>query len=621
MQQASVVGRLFWDDAVAYINQVNNGDGQVDIEAALSDLRRYEMVFQRETSTFAQVREYFFKHALLREVTYESVLKRLRRRYHGLTADWLVEQVGERLGEYVGLIADHLERAGRVSEALDYLRQAGEAAARIYANAEAIEHYQHAIALGRQEELGIGELGDLFMNLGRVLELNTSFEEAIGIYEEMEALARQQGDKRAELASLVAQVAIQSVPSSMMNFERAQLQGKRALSLLSELEDHELEARLLWSLSLSYFWSPTLEEAISCGERSLEISRQYGLEKQLAQTLNDLGSIVYTYSGHLQKAIEILDEASLLWRKQGNLPMLTDSLASVCVAHGYAGNYKKAISCAEEALEISQSISNLWGLSYSQWKVGSLYQEQGRYSQAIRTMEESTRIGEQAGFLPSQTHPRIDLGMLYGELGATEYGIQTLHLALKKGEDSLFLTDKAYLLGGLGELYLQMNDLENAEKYIIEGLNFPANHVWKIFHVFARIASSKLALKKGEHQRSLEIIEDELARIIDYGMRSQLPYVLLLRGKILLAMGEVMEARSSMQKARAEAEALGSLRAQWQISYALSQIEESPKKATELLREARQIMVFILNHIDDEHVHLKESFCARPDVREILAIE
>ena len=48
------------------------------------------MVFQRETSAFADAQEYLFKHALLREVTYESVLKRVRRVYHGLVADWLL---------------------------------------------------------------------------------------------------------------------------------------------------------------------------------------------------------------------------------------------------------------------------------------------------------------------------------------------------------------------------------------------------------------------------------------------------------------------------------------------------------------------------------------------------
>ena len=79
------------------------------------------MVFQRETSAFDRALEHTFKHAMLRDVTYETVLKRLRQVYHGLVADWLIEQAGERSGEFVGVIADHLEGAGRDEEAVRYL--------------------------------------------------------------------------------------------------------------------------------------------------------------------------------------------------------------------------------------------------------------------------------------------------------------------------------------------------------------------------------------------------------------------------------------------------------------------------------------------------------------------
>ena len=80
-------------------------------------------------------------------MTYESVLKRLRRVYHGLVADWLIEQAGERLGEFVGVIADHLERAGRSDEAANYLLQAGDQARLVQAHREAVQRYERALAL------------------------------------------------------------------------------------------------------------------------------------------------------------------------------------------------------------------------------------------------------------------------------------------------------------------------------------------------------------------------------------------------------------------------------------------------------------------------------------------
>jgi len=105
------------------------------------------MIYRRETSAFEGAEEFLFKHATLREVTYEGVLKRVRQVYHGLVADWLIEaidQAGGRAAEHTGLIAEHLERAGRQAEALEYLRRAGEEAAQRYANAEALQYLTRA---------------------------------------------------------------------------------------------------------------------------------------------------------------------------------------------------------------------------------------------------------------------------------------------------------------------------------------------------------------------------------------------------------------------------------------------------------------------------------------------
>jgi ABC-type oligopeptide transport system substrate-binding subunit len=188
LQQASVVGRLFWDRAVARINAAEGEEAEeAEVTDRLSALRDREMVFQRETSAFADAQEYIFKHTLLREITYESVLKRVRRAYHGLVADWLLEQGGERAEEYTGLIADHLELAGRTEEAVDYLLEAGDRARRLYAHREAISAYERALAL-------VKERGDderaarTLMKLGLAHETAFDARQAHQAYEEGFAL-------------------------------------------------------------------------------------------------------------------------------------------------------------------------------------------------------------------------------------------------------------------------------------------------------------------------------------------------------------------------------------------------------------------------------------------------
>ena len=111
LQQASVIGHVFWDEALRRISPTAG--------KALESLTLRELTYERETSAFEGTREFVFKHHMLHQVTYQSVLKRPRREQHRITADWLVERSGDRASEYFGLIADHYESAGDTANAVD----------------------------------------------------------------------------------------------------------------------------------------------------------------------------------------------------------------------------------------------------------------------------------------------------------------------------------------------------------------------------------------------------------------------------------------------------------------------------------------------------------------------
>ncbi|MDQ6640838.1 MAG: AAA family ATPase, partial [Pseudomonadota bacterium] len=144
LQQASVIGHVFWDEA---LQRIAPGAG-----AALDGLMRRELAYGRETSAFDGTREFVFKHHVLHQVAYQGVLKQSRREQHRLTADWLVVRSGDRASEYFGLIAEHYERAGDIVNAVEYLRRAGEDAARSYVNAAALEYLGRALALVRADD-------------------------------------------------------------------------------------------------------------------------------------------------------------------------------------------------------------------------------------------------------------------------------------------------------------------------------------------------------------------------------------------------------------------------------------------------------------------------------------
>jgi class 3 adenylate cyclase/predicted ATPase len=94
---------------------------------------------------------YAFKHWLVQDVAYESLLRTTRQEYHRLIASTLVEQFLDLVEEQPEIVAHHLIAAGHGGAAVPYLQQAGERAHRRSADTEAINHLTRALELVRAQ--------------------------------------------------------------------------------------------------------------------------------------------------------------------------------------------------------------------------------------------------------------------------------------------------------------------------------------------------------------------------------------------------------------------------------------------------------------------------------------
>jgi ABC-type oligopeptide transport system substrate-binding subunit len=198
LQRAAVVGRLFWDTAVAEL-KASEGSGlnEEEITALLEAVRDRELVFRRERSAFAGAEEYIFQHTLLRDVTYETVLLDVRRVYHGQVARWLEVAAGKRIGEYLGLIAGHYELAGEGEKAIEYLLRAGDLARLAYACQEASGYYHRALPL-LEVQGRLDQAARTLMKLGLTYDLSFDFQGARQAYEQGFAMWQRAGDERWE---------------------------------------------------------------------------------------------------------------------------------------------------------------------------------------------------------------------------------------------------------------------------------------------------------------------------------------------------------------------------------------------------------------------------------------
>jgi len=138
-QLASVIGSVFWDDALYMLDP--------NAPSKLEALEQKAMVQSRVESAFTGTREAAFQHHLLHQVTYDTVLKSDRREAHARTAAWLAARVGDREDEYLAVTAEHYQRAGDQARALDWFERAAAAAAARYANGAAWTYLQRMLAM------------------------------------------------------------------------------------------------------------------------------------------------------------------------------------------------------------------------------------------------------------------------------------------------------------------------------------------------------------------------------------------------------------------------------------------------------------------------------------------
>ncbi len=565
--------------------------------------------------------QYLFRHALLQDAAYHSLVKGDRRAQHRSVGDALERLYPDRLDELAAVLALHFDEAGDDERALKYYTRAGDFALRRYANAEAVAHYTHALELARRKGAAHDlPLLHLFSRRGRALELSGQYEQALANYAEMETRASEHGDRALELAALVARATIHSTPSAVHDPLRGKALSEQALALARELGDRQAESKILWNLMLLSQFTGHMRDAVTYGEQSLTLARELDLREQLAYTLNDIMR-AYIGVGQFAQARLVLDEARDIWRELGNSPMLTDNLGRSARIFFAVGEYERAIAAANEARRLSESIGNLWGQSFSRMFVGNIYFERGELSTAIETMTACIRVAAQAGLVMAQVGTRADLAWIYGTIGAIDEGLEMARLAQATAEQRL-PGFRPWALGCLARLQVMQGDLSAAEASVsaaYSGLELEDLSTHGAVQV--PMADAELALATHNYAHVVSVMDDLIARLRKVGMRPFLSDALYLKGQALLAQDQLEAARQVFSAARADAESLGSRRMLWQILGSLSVIEEGRghhAEAQQLRSQARELIAFIASHMPLKK--LSDSFLQGPLVRAILDI-
>ena len=444
---------------------------------------------------------YLFKHIVTHEVTYESLPFSLRAQLHEQLARYLEKQIANgALPETAVLdtLVFHYTRSNNAAKQREYLRKAGEAAQKSFANDVALEYYGRLLPL----LIDAKERAEIHLKRGRVSQL-------IGKRDEAESDYRLAFNSAKDNAALKASV---QVVLSRLNARRGEYdfaldrlaQAKEAYTTLGDMaglaqalneignvmyaKGEYAQARQLYNETLvlarqagdrlTMIWAlgnlgnVVSDQGDNIGgkefyEECLALSRELSDKVSIAQTLGTLGLLAYT-QGDYARARAQLEESLKLRREMGNKFGIAVSLNDLgLLVMCSPGDYTAARALYEESLSLGREIGDKQSMALSLGNLGYLAYAQGDYTTARALQEESLslrrEIGEKSGIAQSLRNLGLLAAHTQGDYAAARACFEE-GLALCKEMDEK--TQIASTLLGLGLVDLAENRPEARENIL-----------------------------------------------------------------------------------------------------------------------------------------------------------
>ena len=456
-QVGAVLGRQFSYGLLHAVHPVSDAE----LEGSLGKLADAELLYVRGLPPESS---YLFKHTLVQDAAYGSLLKSRRRALHGRVAQVLAEQFPEVAEAQAELLAHHYEEAGDVELAVAYYRRAGEQAARS-AHEEAIQHLRKAITL-------LGSLSEVSLQLALGTSLiavrGYAHAETEGAYVRAHALAQHLGtaaqlftamqglstvyynrgelDRGIELAEQALRIAQQTgeathlIPAHGLMVDTLFLQGKFAISLehcerMIALYDPSLHRGLALGIGdadqgaiarCSAAWNlwplGHPDRALARAEEATGLARRVAHPFSLAFALF-CEALVHWWRGDLESQRELAEQTIALSEAHGFPLWLGGGHALRAAALVLAGDDATVITEISAGLALADATGSQVGAPMFVALLAQAHQAAGRHSDALATAEAALAVSAQTGqhFWDAELHRlRAELLLASGALGEAE---------------------------------------------------------------------------------------------------------------------------------------------------------------------------------------------------------
>jgi predicted ATPase len=391
-QYAAVIGRQF---SYALLQAVSQLD-EAMLQHELGRLVEAEIVYQRGLPPQAT---YTFKHALIQDAAYESLLKSTRQHYHQRIAQVLEAQFPETAQTQPELLAHHCTEAGLIEQAVGYWHKAGQSAVQRSAHVEAISHLTK----------GLKWLPTLPKTPDRVQrEVNMYI--ALG-------------------ASLIATKGW-AAPEVGETYTYAQ-------QLCQHLEDPYQLFPVLRGLWSYYFVRSELQTAQALGEQLLSLAQQaqdsvmlLAAHRALGATLFFLGAAASAYT-HLAQGLALYDPQ----QHRAHAFLYGEDAGVACCSNAawtlsYLGYPDQALARSHEAVTLAQQSAHPFSLSFALGAAAIFHQFRREERATQERAEAAISLTKDQGFPYWMANSSIRRGWALAHQGQAKEGIEQIHQGL-----------------------------------------------------------------------------------------------------------------------------------------------------------------------------------------------
>jgi predicted ATPase/class 3 adenylate cyclase len=522
LAHASVVGRTFWEGALAGVAAEEGGD----LATALHALRGKDLIVAGEGALLTGEPELAFKHVLIRDVAYRTLPKAVRARKHFEVGAFIEERAGERLDEVVALLAEHFGRAAQLGaevkldavqlapyreRALRYLEAAGDAARAFYSNEEALSHYEAARAQADGNEaleVQIDEKrGDVALTLGRVDTAITLWERCLAYHRGQEDLER--------VAELHRKIG--AALAHKGERREAIAHHQKGINLIKDGPPSTALVRLYEEAAWLYMQTGDNMLAIYAAEKALRLAEQVG-EASAASRAHGIFGRVFGRIGDTVKARENLERAVELARATEGHETVLALLALGHHLESAEGDYAAARKAYEEGLGLAREIGEVPAQVELHAALGQLAIYACDWERARVECDAAAELGEREGLTGKLCLPYALQGMLHWREGEWERSERRLRRAHALAEQVGYSEAAFSALHGLALMLRDRGDLAGAEAVLLQALEV-CEHAGLIAQSIQASAARALVLTAAGRDRHAREAADqaiELAGRVHY---------------------------------------------------------------------------------------------------------